>query len=210
MRKVIILLAMLILLLPLFAAENIGTEVDLMSGDYSFISDAFGGSTMAGLFKQTKTVAGSPRSFVSMGKITIATGKGIVWCTEKPYASILVVGRDKLVQKIRDGEPSHLDIANNPIYIQIATSMECVFSADFSKIASLFKTYLSKEDTNWTLTLIPKDKVVGSFMTSIIMTGSSSFESLRMTETTGDSILYEFSDLQIRELTDEELALYSL
>ena len=210
MRKVIILLAMLILLLPLSAAENIGTEVDLMSGDYSFISDAFGGSTMAGLFKQTKTVAGSPRSFVSTGKITIATGKGIVWCTEKPYASILVVGRDKLVQKIRDGEPSHLDIANNPIYIQIATSMECVFSADFSKIASLFKTYLSKEGTNWTLTLIPKDKVVGSFMTGIIMTGSSSFESLKMTETTGDSILYEFSDLQIRELTDEELALYSL
>ena len=47
-------------------------------------------------------------------------------------------------------------------------------------------------------------------MTSIIMTGSTSFESLKMTETTGDSILYEFSDLQIRELTDEELALYSL
>ncbi len=210
MRKVIIVIAMLILLFPLFAADNPGTEVNLMSGNYSFISDAFGGSTMAGLFKQTKTVAGSPRSFVSTGRITIASGMGIVWCTEKPYASILVVGKDKLVQKIRDGEPSHLDIANNPIYIQIATSMECVFSADFSKIASLFKTYLVKEDTKWTLTLIPKDKVVGSFMTSIIMTGSSSFESLKMTETTGDSILYEFSDLQIRKLTDEELALYSL
>ena len=210
MRKVIILLAMLILLLPLFATDTTGAEVDLMSGNYSFISDAFGGSKMAGLFKQTKTVAGSPRSFVSTGRITIASGMGIVWCTEKPYASILVVGRDKLVQKIRDGEPSHLDIANNPIYIQIATAMECVFSADFSKIASLFKTYLSKEDTKWALTLIPKDKVVGSFMTSIIMTGSTSFESLKMTETTGDSILYEFSDLQIRELTDEELALYSL
>ena len=210
MRKVIIFIAMLILLFPLFATDNPGTEVDLMSGNYSFISDAFGGSTMAGLFKQTKAVAGSPRNFVSTGRITIASGMGIVWCTEKPYASILVVGKDKLVQKIRDGEPSHLDIANNPIYIQIATSMECVFSADFSKIASLFKTYLVKEDTKWTLTLIPKDKVVGSFMTSIIMTGSSSFESLKMTETTGDSILYEFSDLQIRKLTDEELALYSL
>ena len=74
MRKVIIVLVMLtLLLLPIFAEETTGTEVDLMSGNYSFISDAFGGSTMAGLFKQTKTVAGSPRSFVSTGSITIAS-----------------------------------------------------------------------------------------------------------------------------------------
>ena len=33
---------------------------------------------------------------------------------------------------------------------------------------------------------------------------------LKMVETTGDSILYEFSDMEQRELTDEELALYSL
>ena len=210
MRKVIIVLAMLILLLPLFAEDFQGTEVDLTSGDYSFISDVFGGSSMAGLFKQTKTVAGSPRSFESTGKIIISDNMGIVWCTEKPYASILVVGRDKLVQKIRDGEPTHLDIANNPIYIQIATSLECVFVADFSKISSLFTTYLTKEDTKWTLLLVPRDKVVASFMTSITMTGSSSFESLKMTETTGDAITYEFSELQMRELTDEELALYSL
>ena len=209
MRKVILLLTMLILLSPLFA-DNAGTQVDLTKGDYSFISDAFGGSSMAGLFKQTKTVAGSPRSFVSTGAILIKTGKGIVWCTEKPYPSILVVGRDTLIQKIRDGEAVHLDIANNPIYIQIATSMECVFSADFSKIASLFTTYLSKAGDAWELLLIPKDKTVASFMTSITMTGSDTFDSLKMVETTGDSILYEFSGMEQRELTDDELAFYSL
>ena len=209
MRKVILLLATLILLFPLFA-DTAKTEVDLTKGDYSFISDAFSGSSMAGLFKQTKTVTGSPRSFTSTGSILIKTGKGIVWVTEKPYPSILVVGRDVLIQKIRDGKATHLDIANNPIYIQIATSMECVFSADFSKIASLFTTYLTTDATGWELLLIPKDKTVASFMSSITMKGSSTFDSLKMVETTGDSILYEFSDMVQRELTDEELALYSL
>lgn len=209
MRKVIVLLTILIILFPLFA-DDAKTQVDLTEGDYSFISDAFGGSSMAGLFKQTKTVAGSPRSFVSTGKILIGSGLGIVWLTEKPYASILVVGKDVLIQKIRDGEATHLDIANNPIYIQIATSLECVFSADFSKIASLFTTYLSGDATGWELLLVPKDKTVASFMTGIIMAGSSTFDSLKMTETTGDAILYEFSDMQQRDLTDEELALYSL
>lgn len=205
----ILLLSMLILFSPLFA-DNARTEVNLTEGDYSFISDAFGGSSMAGLFKQTKSVAGSPRSFTSTGSILIKTGKGIVWVTQKPYPSILVVGRDVLIQKIRDGEAVHLDIANNPVYIQIATSLECVFSADFSKIASLFTTYLTTNATGWELLLIPKDKAVASFMSSITMTGSDAFDSLKMVENTGDSILYEFSDMVQRELTSEELEFYSL
>ena len=209
MRKVILLLSIFTLLFPVFADEA-KTQVNLTDGRYSFISDVFEGSSMAGLFKQTKTVAGSPRCFVSTGSILIKTGKGIVWVTEKPYPSILVVGRDVLVQKIRDGEATHLDIANNPIYTQIATSMECVFSADFSKISSLFNTYLTTDATGWELLLIPKDKTVASFISSITMRGSSTFDSLKMVETTGDSILYEFSDMVQRELTDEELALYSL
>ena len=49
MRKVIIVLAMLILLLPLFAEDYKGTEVDLTSGDYSFISDVFGMRRLAPL-----------------------------------------------------------------------------------------------------------------------------------------------------------------
>ena len=143
MRKVILLLTMLILLFPVFADYN-GTEVDLTKGDYSFISDAFGGKSMAGLFKQTKTVAGSPRSFVSTGSILIKTGMGIVWCTQKPYPSILVVGRDVLIQKIRDGEATHLDIANNPIYIQIATSLAWYFiSSAFSSSFAFSLSFLT-------------------------------------------------------------------
>ena len=71
-------------------------------------------------------------------------------------------------------------------------------------------TYLTTSAGTWELLLIPRDKTVASFMTSITMTGSATFDSLKMVETTGDSILYEFSDMEQRELTDEELALYSL
>ena len=204
-----LLLVMLTLLFPVFADYN-GTEVDLTKGDYSFISETFGGKIMAGLFKQTKTVAGSPRSFVSTGSILIKTGMGIVWVTEKPYPSILVVGRDVLIQKIRDGAPTHLDMAQNPVYAQIATTLECVFSADFTQMSETFRTYLSGDEKGWSLKLIPKSKTVASFMESIEMAGSDTFEYLKLYETTGDAIAYEFSDMENRELTDEELAVWSL
>ena len=209
MRKIIMVFLLLALSCCLFAATDM-KEVNLTSGEYSFISGAFSGGSFIGDFKQTKAVKGSSRTFVSTGRIQIATGYGIVWYNEKPYASMLVVGKDVLIQKIRDGEPTHLDMAENPIYTQIATSLECVFSADFTVMSQMFTTYLSGDSSSWELRLVPKSKSVASFMESIEMKGSDRFESLTLYETTGDSITYEFSSLENRELTDEELAVYSL
>ena len=103
-----------------------------------------------------------------------------------------------------------LDMAQNPIYTQIATSLECVFSADFSVMSQMFTSYLAGDSSSWELRLVPKSKSVASFMESIEMKGSDRFESLTLYETTGDSIRYEFSGLENRELTDEELKVYSL
>ena len=209
MRKIIMVFLLLALSCCLFAATDM-KEVNLTSGEYSFISGAFSGGSFIGDFKQTKAVKGSSRTFVSTGRIQIATGYGIVWYTEKPYASMLVVGKDVLIQKIRDGEPTHLDMAENPIYTQIATSLECVFSADFTVMSQMFTTYLSGDSSSWELRLVPKSKSVASFMESIEMKGSDRFESLTLFETTGDSIKYEFSGLENRELTDEELSVFTL
>ena len=209
MRKITVMILLLVTAFCLFASDAF-KEVDLTSGDYSFISGAFSGGSFVGDFRQVKAVKGSSRTFISTGRIQIATGYGIVWYTEKPYASMLVVGKDVLIQKIRDGEPTHLDMAQNPIYTQIATSLECVFSADVSVMSQMFTAYLAGDSSSWELRLVPKSKSVASFMESIEMKGSDRFESLTLYETTGDSIRYEFSGLENRELTDEELKVYSL
>jgi outer membrane lipoprotein-sorting protein len=209
MRKIIVLILILIASSAVFAADGY-TEADLTTGDWSFISGAFEGGSYSGSFRQTKTVAGSTRSFVSTGCIQITSGYGIVWYTEKPYASILAVGKDVLIQKIRDGQPTHLDMAQNPVYTQIATTLECVFCADFSVMSDTFRTFISVDGDKWSLKLIPKNKAVSSFMESMVLTGSDTFESLTLNETTGDTITYEFSDMENREPTDEELAVWSL
>lgn len=209
MRKIAVLILILIAASSVWAADGY-TEADLTMGDWSFISGAFEGGSFVGSFRQTKTVAGSTRSFVSTGRVQIASGYGIVWYTEKPYASILAVGRDVLIQKIRDGQPSHLDMAQNPVYTQIATTLECVFSADFTVMSDTFRTYISTDGESWSLKLIPRNKAVSSFIESMVLSGSDTFESLTLHETTGDTIVYGFSDMENRELTDEELAVWSL
>lgn len=209
MRKTAVLILILFVSFSLSATDGY-TEADLTTGDWSFISGAFGDGSCTGSFRQTRTVAGSTRTFVSTGRIQIASGYGIVWYTEKPYASILAVGRDVLIQKIRDGQPTHLDMAQNPVYTQIATTLECVFSADFSVMDETFRTYVSGDGTSWSLRLEPRNTAVSSFMESMVLSGSDTFESLTLNETTGDTIIYEFSGMESREPTDEELAVWSL
>ena len=209
MRKTAVLILILFVSFSLWATDGY-TEADLSSGTWSFLSGAFAGGRCTGFFRQTKTVAGSTRSFVSTGRIQIASGYGIVWYTEKPYASVLAVGRDVLIQKIRDGQPTHLDMTQNPVYTQIATTLECVFSADFSVMSDTFRTYVYVDGKSWSLKLIPKNKAVSSFMESMVLSGSDTFESLTLNETTGDTITYEFSGMESREPTDEELAVWSL
>ena len=209
MRKIAVLILILFSASGLWASGEY-TEVDLTTGDWSFISGAFEGGSFSGSFRQTKTVSGSTRTFVSTGRIQIVSGYGIVWYTEKPYASVLAVGKDVLIQKIRDGQPTHLDMAQNPVYTQIATTLECVFSADFSVMGETFRTWISGGGTSWSLRLEPRDKAVSSFIGSLVLNGSDTFDSLTLNETTGDTITYEFSDMESREPTDEELAVWSL
>ena len=201
----------LVLAFSLFAvdADMVTAEMDWSSAEAMLIEDAFSDQSAVGSFKQTKSLATTTRKFTSTGTLQILPGTGMVWYTDKPYASVLVVGRNSLSQSVRGGDFVHLEIANNQIYVSIAQCMDAMFSGDFSTLQRLFKAYCLVSDGAWTLKLIPQDKTVGSFMDYIVMSGKSCLESLLIVEKNGDSVLYEISDLTYRGLTEDELAVYS-
>lgn len=190
-------------------ADLITKEMDWNSPEALLIEGSFSDQSAVGSFKQIKSLATSTRKFTSTGTMQIMPGTGIVWYTEKPYASVLVVGKNSLSQSVRGGDFTHLEIANNQIYVSIAQCMDAMFSGDFTTIQSMFKAYCLIEDGEWSLKLIPQDKTVSSFMDYIVMSGKSCLESLLIFEKSGDSVLYEISDLTYRGLTDDELAVYS-
>ena len=211
MKRTVLVFAMIILLHLLFAVDSsdITKAMDWDSSDVGLIESAFSDQSAVGDFKQTKSLAGSPRKFTSTGRIQILPGTGIVWYTEKPYASVLVVGKDKLSQSVRGADFVRLGIADNRIYVSIAQCMDAMFSGDFTTLRGMFKAYCLIDGGKWYLKLVPQDKTVSSFMDYIVMSGSECMESLMISETSGDSVLYEISDLVYRELTEDEKAVYS-
>lgn len=124
MKKTLAIAAILILGLFLSASPDAKDlrALDINTDSFKAVSAAFSPTPMVGHFTQVKSLKGTSRSFKSSGRVQIAPGKGIVWYTEKPYASILIIGRDYLTQQIRSGKPSHLAIADNRIFVEIASN----------------------------------------------------------------------------------------
>ncbi len=211
MRRLSLVLALVTVCLCLFAveADKITKIMDWSSSEALMIEASFSKQSAVGSFKQTKALATSPRKFTSTGTVQILPGTGMVWYTEKPYASILVVGKNVLSQSVRGGDFKHLEIANNQIYVSIAQCMDAMFSGDFEEIKSLFDAYCLMEGESWNLKLIPRDRNVSSFIDYIVMSGEACLKALLIVEKTGDSVLYELSDLTYRELTEDEVKVYS-
>lgn len=202
MKRLMLVLACVCLCFCAFALD---------AQDVEFLKslDSFKGTCLAGQYSQIKGVSGSSRTLTTTGSVLISPDDGIAWIAEKPYASILVVSKDHLTQKIRNNSPSRLDVSGNEIYTSIATALECVFFGDFDTMLNVFDATLSVGD-KWSLVLVPKTKSMASFIKNIEIVGSSSIESLCMYEPTGDKIVYNFTNLISRELSGEEKAVYSL
>lgn len=205
MKKTLFFVLLLVVVsLTVFAKTNSSED------SLQIISKSFSSVPMVGTFKQTKTIGKSSRTLVSSGTVNIVPGKGIVWYMTQPYVSMLVIGKDHMTQSLRNGEPTHLDVSGNTTYLVIAQCMDSLFCGQFDIIQEQFTYEATINGENWSIKLKPKDKIISSFIAEILMTGSDSIQSLLLEEKTGNTILYEFTELVACELSKEELSVFEL
>mgnify|MGYP003556408619 FL=1 len=91
---------------------------------------------MKGDFSQVKTIKKVNRSLKSSGKFIFSLD-GIMWKTEKPFPSSIVVGMTSIVQTMPDGSKNVIDASSNQIFGSIATTLSSIFSGNI--LIFLFK-----------------------------------------------------------------------
>ena len=69
---------------------------------------------MTGRFSQVKTISSVNRQMKSNGTFIFSLD-GIMWKTEKPFASSMVVGMTSVVQTLANGKQTVIDASSNPI-----------------------------------------------------------------------------------------------
>ena len=149
-----------------------------------------------GDFAQTKTIQTNGRKLKSTGKYIISK-QGILWRTEKPVASSLILTKDTMVQIAANGNKSVMSGKDNQIFGQISETLSSVFSGDVAALKKNFNCdFSSAADGSWKLLLTPKDSTIAAVMKTLELSGitkpEAAMTSLVMSEASGNSITYEF------------------
>lgn len=172
-----------------------------------------------GNFTQTKMVniAKSSREFKSTGNFLFCE-KGIVWNTEKPFPSTMIISPTKISQTNPSGETTIISSENNPTLGLISSTLTGIFSGDISSLEKNFSIEFSADEKSaaksWKLNLFPKDENFSKAIDSIFISGNfkenvAELENIILTEKNKNTIKYILENQTVaKELTEDEEKLF--
>lgn len=169
---------------------------------------------MTGNFSQVKTISAVGRSMKSSGTFIFSLD-GIMWKTEKPFPSTMVVGMTSVKQTLANGKETVIDASSNQIFTSISTTLNAMFSGNSEVLQNNFDVDFSFSGSDWKAVLLPKDNMVKKILQSLLISGKAASDyadlnTIVMSEANGDSITYNFTNQKYpKELTADEKAYFS-
>ena len=171
-----------------------------------------------GDFTQVKTLQTNGRKLTSTGKFIFST-EGILWRTEKPFPSSLILTKDTMVQIAANGKKSVMSGKDNQIFANISETLSSVFSGNADALRRNFECDFTEEGGVWNVFLTPKDSTIAAVMKTLVLTGKAGdagasgagavLSSLEMREASDNTIRYEFSNQKYpKELTSDEKQIF--
>lgn len=147
-----------------------------------------------GNFKQTRSIKKLNREFVSTGSFAIDRDAGILWDTQKPFASVLWVGDNSIVQwdSARNAKKT-MSAKDTPVFAEFSKTIQSVFSGKFDELDRNFKIFFEQSGENFSVGLVPKEKAVARVIASILLEGRAELEKVTIVDGEGNPVVYEFS-----------------
>lgn len=163
---------------------------------------------LRGAFEQRKTVRGFRHPLVSSGEFTVSRRRGVLWRTQLPFASTLVVTRDRVLARQADGSVARaLNASEEPAVRTISETLFGVMAADLALLAQRFhiEGELAGRE-GWRLALQPRDAGMARWVARVELEGDRFLRAVRLQEAGGDATQIRLqrhaTDTALR--TDEE------
>lgn len=157
-------------------------------------------------FEQQKSMRALSRPLVSRGELRFVAGAGILWQVQEPIALRILIKNDSLIRWDDEDVPHHLGVGQTPIFRALSEVFAAAFSGDMEDLRDTFEATQEINDSNWRLTLTPRDKKFSAIISTIRLAGSRFVEELVIEEEGGDETLIRFSDMTVKscELSSAE------
>lgn len=162
---------------------------------------------LRGEFEQTKTLKGFKRPLVSRGAFVMARGRGVHWATREPFASTIVVTRDRIRTLDASGGNNTVETRQEPGLRMVNDLLLALLAGDIKSLASRFQAELVLDGARgWRLNLLPREASLGRFVTRIELQGDEHVRQVRWTEASGDDTRLQFSKHSVTPLSPAETA----
>ena len=163
---------------------------------------------MTGDFVQEKNLKNSSRPMKSSGKF-IFSPDGLLWKTEKPCPSSMVVTKKFIRQTNSKGVSNVQDISQDQIFSNISLMLTSIFNGNSQEILKVFDVKFSSSEKNWTALLTPKDAQISSVIKSLELSGILSeyavIQKMVMTELSESSTVYNLLNMKFpKELSQDD------
>lgn len=144
---------------------------------------------LKGNFEQRKSVKGFRHPLVSRGEFLVARERGVLWHTREPFASELVITRDRLLSRQASGAvDTQVDAAREPGIRAVNEMLFALMSADLEVLAQRFQIGGALQGTaGWRLVLTPRDAALAQWVARIELEGDRFVQQVRLFEAGGDS-----------------------
>ncbi|WP_454831026.1 outer membrane lipoprotein carrier protein LolA [Pseudoxanthomonas wuyuanensis] len=150
---------------------------------------------LRGDFQQQKQVAGFSKPLRSQGRFVLSREHGVLWSTLKPFASEVVLTRDRILSRQRDGSTRvELDGRQQPALRAVNEMMFALMSGDVAALAPRFSsTVEALPEQGWRLTLTPQPGPLARSFKRIRLQGDRYVRQVEIEEANGDRSLLEFT-----------------
>lgn len=207
-------LSIILTLATLFAAlaqameaPSAGTDGDALHQVQARVVQA---AVLRGHFEQEKQVEGFRNPLRSEGRFLVSREHGVLWITEKPFPSELVLTREHIGTRDAAGRLRiEVDTRRQPGLASINTALFALMAGDVTALARHFELEARLEsDTDWQLRLVPRAGALQQAFRQIVLEGDTHVRRVRIDDRNGDQTLLRFSGLldEPAQLDDEEAA----
>ncbi|MBA2673229.1 MAG: outer membrane lipoprotein carrier protein LolA [Ramlibacter sp.] len=150
---------------------------------------------LRGSFEQRKSIKGFRNPMVSHGDFVVAHDRGVIWRTQEPFASTLVVTRGRVLTRQADGTVARrLSAADEPAVRAISETLFALMAADLAALGQRFQIEgeTSGKD-GWRLVLRPRDAALARWLARVDLEGDRYLRTVRLQEASGDQTLIRLS-----------------
>ncbi len=147
-----------------------------------------------GQFEQTQTLKGFSKPLVSKGEFMLSRERGVVWNTQNPFPSTLIVTRERIVAINGKSAPQKIDAAKEPGLKQVNDIVFALLAGDLKALSNQFEVSGDAPARGgWKLKLTPRDANLARFLGPVDLSGDRFVDAVHWRSGQGDETTIRFS-----------------